>query len=81
MSARRVTARFHSASGKKKRPLWAEVKKKEEAMTKEQAEKYAEMLDRTEAELTRIRTDLWSLRQALQHVVGKPVGYQYDEPR
>ncbi len=50
-------------------------------MTKEQAERYAEMLDRVEADLTQIRTELWSLRQALQRVVGKPVGYQYDEPK
>ena len=49
-------------------------------MTKEQAEFFAKSLDESEAYLVLIQHRLFRIREALQKIVGHPVGYQYTEP-
>lgn len=49
-------------------------------ISQQQAETFALMLDTAECELVRIQRNLWQIRQALQRIVGHPVGYQYTEP-
>ena len=46
----------------------------------EKARGLALALDACEADLVRIQSVLWRTRQALQGIVGKPIGYQYDQP-
>ena len=49
-------------------------------INRERARGLALALDTCEADLVRIQSVLWRVRQALQEIVGKPVGYQYGEP-
>ena len=49
-------------------------------MTRDEAKQLAEDIDRTEADLVMLQSRLWSVRQRLQKYVGRPVGFQYDEP-
>ena len=42
-------------------------------------EEMAQEIDRVEAELVRLQSGLWRVRQALQQRVGKRIGHQYDD--
>jgi hypothetical protein len=43
------------------------------------AEKLALEIDRVEADLVRLQSRLWSIRQRMQEEIGKKIGHQYDE--
>jgi tetrahydromethanopterin S-methyltransferase subunit G len=43
-------------------------------------ERLAADIDEVEADLVRLQSKLWRVRQRIQDRMGKKVGYQYDEP-
>lgn len=43
-------------------------------------ERLAHDIDEVEADLMRLQSKLWSVRQRIQERLGKKIGYQYDEP-
>jgi len=43
-------------------------------------ERLAQDIDAIEAELVRLQSRLWSVRQRIQERLGKKIGHQYDHP-
>lgn len=49
-------------------------------MTRDEAKTFASHLDQCEADLVMIQHRIYRVRQALERIVGHPVGYQYETP-
>lgn len=47
---------------------------------RDEMERMAKDLDQVEAELCRLQSCVWSVRDRLQKIMGKKVGFQYDDP-